>query len=301
MPIFYDESYRLPFAGLELSTGVEPRRVDFTTWYLLETGVVRPRMCIVRCPSRMRSSPGCMTWPTWSPWPARRRSPASSRWTPPTCRWTRCWTRSGACAEERWRRHGWRWLADCPVINMAGGYHHAAPGHGGGFCAINDIAVALAALRDEGFEGSTVVLDLDAHPPDGTAACFAGDSKVWIGSISGSDWGVPLGADEVLLPDGSGDTEYLAAAARAAGRMPRADMAFVIAGGDVLRGDRFGRLGHDAGGRARAGIWPWPRRCGRCRPCGCREAATTPEAWKVFAGSVLVAGRPWAPAHPREV
>ncbi|MFP2933099.1 histone deacetylase, partial [Pyxidicoccus sp. 3LG] len=42
VPIFYDESYRLPLTGVESTVGIEPRGVDFTTWYLLEKGVVRP-------------------------------------------------------------------------------------------------------------------------------------------------------------------------------------------------------------------------------------------------------------------
>jgi hypothetical protein len=88
-----------------------------------------------------------------------------------------------------------------------------------------------------------VVLDLDAHPPDGVAACLAGDGSAWIGSISGSDWGHLEGVDEVVLHEGTGDGAYLDALAALLSRMPRPRLAFVIAGGDVLAGDRMGRLG----------------------------------------------------------
>jgi acetoin utilization deacetylase AcuC-like enzyme len=299
VPIFYDESYRLPFAGLELSTGIEPRRVDFTTWYLLETGVVRSgdvhRPLPVSYAQLARvHEVGYLESLAHAETLARIFAVDPSDVPVDTLLDTLRRVCGGTVEAARLALARGR-----PVINMAGGYHHAAPGHGGGFCAINDIAVALAALRDEGFQGSTVVLDLDAHPPDGTAACFAGDAKVWIGSISGSDWHVPLGADEVLLPEGSGDTEYLTALRALLGRMPRADMAFVIAGGDVLRGDRFGRLGMTLEG-VRERDLAVARALRRVPSVWLPGGGYHPEAWKVFAGSVLVVGgRGHLPIHTK--
>jgi hypothetical protein len=66
---------------------------------------------------------------------------------------------------------------------------------------------------------------------------------VWIGSLSGSDWGPVPPADETVLPPGTGDAAYGAALAALLARMPRPRLAFVIAGGDVVAGDRFGQLG----------------------------------------------------------
>ncbi|HET7755007.1 MAG TPA: histone deacetylase, partial [Anaeromyxobacteraceae bacterium] len=129
-----------------------------------------------------------------------------------------------------------------PTLNLLGGFHHAGPNAAGGFCPVNDIAVALAALRVEGFRGTAVVLDLDAHPPDGTAACLESDPDTWIGSLSASDWGPLARCDETVLPEGTGDDAYLAALDALIRRMPRPGVAFVIAGGDVLAGDRFGRF-----------------------------------------------------------
>lgn len=60
-------------------------------------------------------------------------------------------------------------------MNLLGGFHHARPDVAGGFCPVNDVAVAIAAVRADGFRGRVLVLDLDAHPPDGLAACLAGD------------------------------------------------------------------------------------------------------------------------------
>jgi hypothetical protein len=87
------------------------------------------------------------------------------------------------------------------------------------------------------------VLDLDAHPPDGIASCLDQDPRRWIGSLSGSDWGPLPGVDETVLAEGTDDETYLSALGALVARMPRPQLAFVIAGGDVLAGDRFGRLG----------------------------------------------------------
>jgi hypothetical protein len=130
-----------------------------------------------------------------------------------------------------------------PALNLLGGFHHAAPGTAAGNCPVNDVAVAIATLRAEGFTGQVAVLDLDAHPPDGLAACLGADPGVWLGSLSGSDWGPLPGVDETVLPEGCGDGAYLSALAALLGRMPRPRLAFVLAGGDVLARDRFGKLG----------------------------------------------------------
>ncbi|MBS1110492.1 MAG: Histone deacetylase superfamily, partial [Anaeromyxobacteraceae bacterium] len=135
-----------------------------------------------------------------------------------------------------------------PQLNLLGGFHHAGPSSAGGNCPVNDIAAAIASVRADGFEGKVAVLDLDAHPPDGVAACLASDPDHWIGSISGSDWGPLPGVDEVLLPEGTGNARYLDELRALLGRMPRAGLVFVIAGGDVLRGDRLGKLDLTLGG-----------------------------------------------------
>src|SRR5439155_13889095 len=123
------------------------------------------------------------------------------------------------------------------ALNLLGGFHHAKPDVAGGFCPVNDVAVGIAALRADGFRGKVLVIDLDAHPPDGTAACLQGDPSHWIGSISGSDWGPLPGVDETVLPEGAGDDAYLSALDALLSRMPGGELAFVLAGGDVLAGD----------------------------------------------------------------
>ncbi len=173
-----------------------------------------------------------------------------------------------------------------PAMNLFGGFHHAAPGRGAGFCALNDIAVAVAELRSRGFTGRVGVLDLDFHPPDGTAECLR-DDDAWIGSISGADWGALPGVDETRLPEGTGDDAYLDALEALLQRMPEVELTFVLAGADVLTGDRLGRFALSLPGvREREQMVA-------------RKLLGTPQvwlpaggyssyAWKVFAGAGLV-------------
>ena len=65
------------------------------------------------------------------------------------------------------------------AANTAGGSHHAHAGFGAGFCVFNDIAIASRRLLDAGEVQRILVLDLDVHQGDGTAALFAGDSRVF--------------------------------------------------------------------------------------------------------------------------
>lgn len=58
------------------------------------------------------------------------------------------------------------------AINLGGGFHHAASNWGGGFCVYADVPIALAALHEEGRVKRVLVVDLDAHQGNGTAAVF---------------------------------------------------------------------------------------------------------------------------------
>ncbi|ADO75542.1 histone deacetylase family protein [Stigmatella aurantiaca] len=299
VPIFYDEPYRLPFGCLEAQQGLEPRQVDFTTGYLVERGIIqaedihRPRPVSYAQLARVHDAAylEALEEPeTLASIFAVDPSEVPVDTVLDTVRRI-C---GGTLEAARWALSTQR-----PAVNMAGGFHHAAPDHGGGFCVLNDIAVAIATLRHEGFDGPVGVLDLDAHPADGTAACLEGDAQVWVGSLSGSDWGLVPGADEVLLDRGCGDAEYLAALEALLERMPRVALAFVIAGGDVLRGDRFGLLGLSLKGARRRDA-AVARALHRVPSVWVPGGGYHAEAWKVFAGSVLVLnGRGHEPIHGR--
>src|SRR3954469_3655834 len=139
-------------------------------------------------------------------------------------------------------------LRDGMAGNLAGGTHHAHADRGTGFCVFNDIAVAARALQREGEIGRAVVVDLDVHQGDGTAAIFAGDESVFTFSMHGAKnfpFRKQRSSLDVELPDGCQDPEYLAALERhlpAALQSARADIVFFLAGVDPLEHDQLGRL-----------------------------------------------------------
>src|SRR5882672_10551656 len=67
--------------------------------------------------------------------------------------------------------------------NLSGGFHHAYPGHGEGFCAIHDVAVAIRKLQADGAVKKAMVVDTDVHHGNGTAAIFRNDPTVFTISI----------------------------------------------------------------------------------------------------------------------
>jgi acetoin utilization deacetylase AcuC-like enzyme len=67
--------------------------------------------------------------------------------------------------------------------NLSGGFHHAHPGHGEGFCAIHDVAVAIRRMQADGVIQKAIVVDTDVHHGNGTAAIFRGDESVFTLSI----------------------------------------------------------------------------------------------------------------------
>jgi acetoin utilization deacetylase AcuC-like enzyme len=132
--------------------------------------------------------------------------------------------------------------------NLAGGTHHAHADRGTGFCVFNDIAVAARLLQREGLIERALVVDLDVHQGDGTAAIFAGDDSVFTFSMHGAR-NFPFRKErsslDVELQDGCGDSEYLAELERHLPRVmdrARPDIVFFQAGVDPLDGDQLGRL-----------------------------------------------------------
>jgi acetoin utilization deacetylase AcuC-like enzyme len=134
------------------------------------------------------------------------------------------------------------------ACNTAGGSHHAFADHGSGFCVFNDVAVAARLLLAEGRIERALVIDLDVHQGDGTAAICADDARIHTFSMhcrtnfplrkQTSDMDLALDADLE-------DDAYLALLAE---HLPglleevRPDLAFFNAGVDPHVDDRLGRL-----------------------------------------------------------
>ena len=139
-------------------------------------------------------------------------------------------------------------LQDGLGFNVGGGFHHAFPGHGEGFCAINDIAVAVRSLQHAGRIRRAMVVDCDVHHGNGTAAIFAGDDSVYTLSIhqfNNYPPEKPLSSMDIHLEDGTGDAEYLERLGnglRAALAIFHPDLMIYVAGADPYCEDQLGGL-----------------------------------------------------------
>lgn len=138
------------------------------------------------------------------------------------------------------------------AANSAGGSHHALAETGAGYCVFNDLAIAAARLAEEGRR--VLVVDVDVHQGDGTAALLAGRADVATYSIH-AEKNFPArkarSTLDVPLADGTGDEDYVAALA--ATLMPLVDdfapdLILYQGGVDPYADDRLGRLAlSDAG------------------------------------------------------
>lgn len=139
-------------------------------------------------------------------------------------------------------------LAAGIAMNLAGGTHHAFAAHGEGFCVLNDVAIAVRALRAEGRIRRVAIIDLDVHQGNGTHDILAGDAESITFSMHGGRnypfHKVP-GTLDIELEDGTEDTEYLerlAAALPGVLASARPDLVCYLAGADPHEGDTLGRL-----------------------------------------------------------
>jgi acetoin utilization deacetylase AcuC-like enzyme len=171
-----------------------------------------------------------------------------------------------------------RALEDGVCINMGGGFHHAFPDHGEGFCMINDFAVAIRALQKRGKIRRAMTVDCDVHQANGTAVIFASGSPpatpntlpsgpaaslrarqrttmtegpsndvftISLHQENNYPFIKPPSSIDVNLPDGCGDAEYLAWLDNALSsglRQFEPQLICYVAGADPYMDDQLGGL-----------------------------------------------------------
>src|SRR5438874_6930162 len=166
-----------------------------------------------------------------------------------------------------------RAMADGIAVNIGGGFHHAFPDHGEGFCVIHDVAVAIRRLQRDKRIVRAMTVDCDVHQGNGTAAIFGGmrevndplPSKASVTSSAADLRGVTTGdvftislhqennypmwkppsSIDVNLPDGTADDDYLAWLDNALSsglRQFEPELICYIAGADPYREDQLGGL-----------------------------------------------------------
>jgi acetoin utilization deacetylase AcuC-like enzyme len=178
---------------------------------------------------------------------------------------TACWLAAGGSILA-----GKRALADGYAANIGGGFHHACPDHGEGFCVIHDVAVAIRRLQFEGAIERAMVVDTDVHQGNGTATIFGGDPSVFTLSIHQENnypFFKPPSSVDINLADGIGDDEYMELFEndlRQAFDDFAPQLLFYVAGADPYREDQLGGLALTMEGLARrdAMVYDYARRKG---------------------------------------
>jgi acetoin utilization deacetylase AcuC-like enzyme len=154
-----------------------------------------------------------------------------------------CWLSAGGTILA-----GQRALADGFGVNIGGGFHHAFPDHGEGFCVLHDVAIAIRRVQADGALERVMVVDTDVHQGNGTAAIFGGDGTVFTLSIHQENnypHPKPPSNVDINLPDGIGDEDYLALLDR---HLEKAfaqfspEIVFYVGGADPYREDQLGGL-----------------------------------------------------------
>ncbi len=141
-----------------------------------------------------------------------------------------------------------RALRDGFGCNLSGGFHHAFPNHGEGFCAIHDVAVAIRRMQADGAIRKAMVVDTDVHHGNGTAYIFREDESVFTLSIHQENnypAHKPPSNLDLNLMDRADDEEYLGTLLPAVQKSLdefRPDMIFYVGGADPYCEDQLGGL-----------------------------------------------------------
>ena len=139
-------------------------------------------------------------------------------------------------------------LRDGFGANLGGGFHHAYPDHGEGFCAIHDVAVAIRRLQADGAIRKAMVVDTDVHHGNGTAAIFRNDPSVFTISIHQENnypAHKPPSNVDLNMADRVDDDEYLEALLPAVQKALdefRPELLFYVGGADPFCEDQLGGL-----------------------------------------------------------
>lgn len=133
-------------------------------------------------------------------------------------------------------------------INIGGGYHHAKPEIGEGFCLFADIPIAIRKLQNEKLIRRAVIVDVDVHQGNGTIVCLDKDDATLTFSMhQGNIYPIPkeTGDLDVELSPGMGDREYMEILNKHLPKVldeAKADICFIVGGCDPLKGDPLASL-----------------------------------------------------------
>jgi len=133
-------------------------------------------------------------------------------------------------------------------INIGGGFHHAKPNTGAGFCLFADVAITIRQLKKEKKINRTLIVDLDLHQGDGNAIIFLGDDSVFTFSMhEQNNFPIPKTKSDLDIglefrTPGHTYLKLLKENLPALINKHKPDIIFYVAGTDVFQKDSLGNL-----------------------------------------------------------
>ena len=139
-------------------------------------------------------------------------------------------------------------LEEALGVHLGGGFHHAFPDHGEGFCVLNDIAVAVRKATEEGRIKRALIIDCDLHQGNGTAYIFQNDKNIFTFSIHQENnypFYKPKSDMDIGLADRTKDKVYLSELEKNIPKIIsdfKPQLIMYVAGADPYRHDMIGNL-----------------------------------------------------------
>ncbi len=175
------------------------------------------------------------------------------------------------------------------VFNLGGGYHHAHPDRGEGFCLINDVAIAIRKIRKSNKIKSILILDLDYHQGNGNLLYFKNDENTFTFSIHADNWNEISGKInnlDIELPSHTRDERYLKILKTELPRvfgMFEPELVFYIAGSDPYILDTLGDFDISEDGLLKRDIFVYREVRNRELPFVVLGAGGYgPDSWKIY-------------------
>jgi len=175
------------------------------------------------------------------------------------------------------------------VFNLGGGYHHAHPDRGEGFCLINDVAVAIRKLQNLNKLNHTLIVDLDYHQGNGNLLYFRDDERTFTFSMHANNWDEIRGKKnniDLEIPSHTSDDNYLKILTA---ELPKvfgvfkADLVIYVAGSDPYIKDTLGDFDISEDGMLQRDIIVYRESVKRQIPLVILGAGGYgPESWKIY-------------------
>ncbi|MEM7182006.1 MAG: histone deacetylase [Spirochaetota bacterium] len=133
------------------------------------------------------------------------------------------------------------------IFNLGGGFHHSFADHAEGFCYVNDVAIASKVYLEKNPGKRVLVIDLDLHQGNGTAAIFQNNANVFTFSMHQENLYPKKEISDLDIPlqDRCSDAEYLELLQKSLERIEKnfqPDIIFYLAGADPYKEDTLGNL-----------------------------------------------------------